>query len=73
MRINVLGPIVSREARALLWARGHSREGVKRVKWREQERPGFGLDARILDGTQGERRGVDEVRDTKEETGDVKT
>ena len=41
---------------------------------REQERPGFGcLDARILDGTQGERRGVDEVRDTKEETGDVKT
>ena len=40
---------------------------------REQERPGFGLDARILDGTQGERRGVDEVRDTKEDTGDVKT
>jgi len=40
---------------------------------REQERPGFGLDARILDGSQGERRGVYEVRDTKEENGDVKT
>jgi hypothetical protein len=43
---------------------------------REQERPGFGLELSTrVSWTElkGERRGVDEVRDTKEENGDVKT